>query len=509
MAVESAPGVRNFRADRFIAAGIVLASASLYLWKSSITDLSGDELWTRSLMRLPLEQTWPFILADGKHPPFYTFLQIFLANFLPDTVLGLRVVSLAAAALIPAVVFRFARSLRVTLPLALVLALWIGTHPLVVWQATNARSYPLMALLVTLYAGTLVKYLMVGDRRALALAGIVAVSTVLTHAFGVLFVGGIVVGGITWLAIQPSTRSGSSIRALLLSTLPSLALIMTWYGLVVLSPESSGGLSEGLGWVETPIPAERGYNFAALLGAPTHLRHAVSTTVLMWGCAGLALLIAVRRQPVQLWSIVMVVGAAFMPFAIQNLASGLVVDLPLWGTRHVVPTPGILAIGLALSLQPSLLPRWWQVTMGWLLFALSAAAISGSDRWHDTVFSDTAELYKTFQSPTAIRVMYPYGDVNVMNFYLDRGCVDSYQLRTVYPGVAGPGSALSRADRCVARHISDLVPSTAEQLIIISRAFVPSEVALRDSVLSTDWMLVRRLPTSSDQRVIELLTRAK
>ncbi len=489
-----------------LSCALAVGFALLSLLRAQVADLQGDETWTRLLVRLPLSDSFPFIVRDGKHPPLYPALQMILGNMLPDSAIGLRLPSIIAAALVPAFVFSYARRWGAPSIPAAILALWVGSHPILLTQAVNARSYAILALVVLVHGGALADYLATGSRRSLLLSGVCGAVAVMMHAFGVLFVGAVTAAGLAWCAIAARSVPTISWKHIVLSVLPAAALFCGWYGFVALSLRETTGMAAGLEWVDAPTIQDRGYTLGTLLGS-ADVERSTRTTLLLWAMLVVGLAVGSRRKKTLALGIGLVTLAAFGPFIAQNLASGIIVNKPLWGNRHVVPTVGLLALGFALSLRRDLLPRWWPGVLSVALVVLSCVSLSTMGQWRRTMLSDLASHLKALPGSTAVRVTYAYGDLNVLNFYLDRGCVDDFQLRVQFPDVRGPANPSTRSIHCVAKPVSAAVPDDQQRLIVVHRSFVKAEVQARDSLLARGWTTQYQFRSAAEFLVADVVAR--
>ena len=106
----------------------------------------------------------------------------------------------------------------------------------------------------------------------------------------------------------------------------------------------------------------------------------------------------------------------------------------------------------------------------------------------------------------AVRVTYAYGDLNVMNYYINKSCLDDFQLRVQFADVRGPGDATKRSEACVAKPVSTQIDADSA-LLLVFRPFVPQEVRARDSVAAIGWRSVSRHEAAGEHLVVELFNR--
>jgi len=502
---NDAEGKSGVGAEWAVPCALAVGFALLALLRSQVSDLGGDETWTRLAVRLPLADAVPFLLRDGKHPPLYTVLQMMLGVLLPDTPTSLRALSIVAAALFPACVFAFARRFGAPMIASLGVAFWAGTHPVVLAQAVNARSYALLALVVLLHAGFTLDALL----SRTAPSGYVALSAalaVLTHSFGVLFVGAVFVAASLWLAMTARETAARSIRSLARAHLVAALVFILWYAVVAIAVRGTSGVSAGLEWIDTPSPIERVYALGGLLGS-ADVPLSTTTTFALWSVVfALLAVTAWRRGTFRLAGAIVGLAVAG-PFIAQNLASGMMLQLPMWGIRHVVPTVGVTALAVVLTFRPGVAPAWWPGVVSLGLTGLAVLSLGAMPRWRNTVISDVVVAYRMLPAGTALRAGYAYGHVNTLNYYLDRRCLDDYQFRVLYPDVRGAATLEGRSPTCVARPGWAEVTPGERRMLFVYRSFRAEEIRMRDSLTAHGWRSAYHVPERTAPIVAELLIR--
>lgn len=488
-----------------VACTLAIGFALLSSLRSQVSDLGGDETWTRLMVRLPLADAVPFLLRDGKHPPLYAALQRALGAFLPDSAAGLRALSIAAASLIPTCIYVFARRFGAPVLASLGVAFWAGSHPVILAQAINARSYALFALFVILYAGFTVDALLARTAPSMRVA-LSAALVMLTHAFGVLFVGAVFVTASLWLMLTSRDTAARSVRALARVHVPAAMLCMLWYVTVAVALRGTAGVGAGLEWVEMPTRVERVHTLGGLLGS-ADVPFSTRTTLALWSLLLALLAVTAGRRGRFRLAGALVGLATLLPFIAQNLASGIIAHMPMWGIRHVAPTVGPMALGVVLTLRPGVAPAWWSRIASLGLTGLACVSLTAMPRWRNTMISDVAAIYRTLPPGTALRAGYAYGNVNTLNFYVDRRCLDDYQFRVLFPDVRGAASYEGRPPECVARPGWAPVASGERRMILVYRSFRPEEVRMRDSLVAHGWSSVYHFPARAGPLVAELLSR--
>lgn len=476
--------------DLAIAVAFLLTWLALALWRSHGTDVSGDEMWTRTMMRLPLADSWPFIVRDGKHPPLYLGLQMLLAPLLPDTAMGMRAVGMLAGAALPAAAYLLARRLGVSRVTAVVTTLWLGSNVAIRLRTVEARSYVVFALLVVVYAGTTALALRERSHRHEWMAATAAVLATLVHAFAILFFGA---AGIAMLAIAAtSTRAGAvrdALRTLLRIHRPAVVAFAAWYAFIAYATRTAdGGIATGLEWMP-PITAELRINTVAEVLGLAPVVDGTRLVLGLWLLLSVAFVVAARGAPRALRAGVVTAIAVFLPLVAQSLVSGVVADLPIFGTKHVLGTTGLLALAVAGSAQLRGLAPWWPRLATAALALAAAVALATTPLTGSRVISTAVARLGQERGPVAVRTIYEYGDLNVLNFYLDPGCLDDTQLRVQFPEVKGVPDFAHRSPRCRAQPASAPVPDSVAVLLLTWRPWVPVEVARKAVLESAPWRL--------------------
>lgn len=470
--------------DWLVAAVFATCFLALFLLRSQVSDLQGDETWTRLLVRLPLSESWSFLVRDGKHPPLFPMVTRALGLLLPDRPSALRVVSLLAASSMPPSVYLFARRWAAPRWPSAAIAIWVGMHPLVSLHAVNARPYALLTFLVMLHAALIADFLLLHKPKSLWASGAVASAAVITHAFGVLFVLSSTFIAMMWVVARRQKGEPVPVAAMARSQAPALGLCIAWFAFVQFSLRHSTGISAGLDWVEFPTTFERFFGFVTLLGSADFPR-STTLTAAVWLLV-VACVVGLRKRPSsQLVLIALTFVCIFAPFIAQNLVSGLIAKMPLWGNRHVLPTVGLLAIGSVIAIRDSKSSRL--ATAVFVAFAaLAVGSLSTVSLWRRTAMSDIAGAYDVLPRGMEIRVAYEYGDLNVLNYYLSVDCLDDYQFRVQFPDLKGPADPSVRGPQCIAKPFG-VRTGAGGPLLMVYRSFVPREVGLRDSVAASGW----------------------
>lgn len=502
--------------DRAISALLFVLTLAIGIMGSQVRDLNGDEHWTRLLSHLPLAESLPFIIQDGKHPPGYILLQMLGAVVVPDTALGLRAISLLAIALVPVVVYRLARSLSVTRLEALLLVSWLVSHPALLDQASNARSYALLALFVALYSSMLVRWTLApaSGSRLVAPMALLAVLASLVHAFGVLFILSLSFVSLVYLwRTTPSGLSwdrGGAARALVRAHVPAMALSALWFIGIAIVTRDLGGIESGLAWLTYPENSERLYTFGFLLGNPGFPK---GTTLYLcfWGLVLFTLSQGSSpRTGVAAYGR-LVLAAGIAPFLAQLLASGIVTELPLWGARHVTPSPILLMVGVVVAVSAMSRQGRARPVLVALFGVMAVIAVLGGRARPTNSLSRFAKMILTSGDSTPIRVLDQYGNLSTLNYYLDRRCLDTRQLRVQFPQVLGPPSQVNVGGHCRAEALEpDRLPS-GSRFFLVHREFVPEEVAARRRLLEAGWSIVGPpvTPGEPTEPVIEILEQPK
>jgi hypothetical protein len=467
--------------------------------------MQGDELWTRLSSRLDLREVWTFLVRDGKHPPLYTILSRLLASVTPDAPLALRTISIVSVAGIPSLLFAFGRRLDVPVIPAIALCAWVTLHPLLGQQAVNARPYAMLCVLVAVHAVSVLDYLLFAERPALLIIGLSATAAILTHAFGTVYVGCTLACAGYWMVCERRNPGRARVDRLIVAHAPAAIACLSWYGYVAITLRGTQSVAGGLNWVELPSLTERAYTLGTLLGSVNTPR-STTLTLCLW-----TIIMSASCWLLPSWSARRTAAAAttlgiFGAFLAQNLASGLILKLPLWGNRHVAPTPSLLVIALFVGLVLLRRNLVWGRAVTMAVSCLTLFSLSAVPQWRRTMLSATAERVRNMQPTPEVRVTYRYGDLNILNYYLNRACLDDFQFRVQFPDVLGPADASLRASSCVAKPV-DVAVDSGRSVLVVYRTFVVSEVAQRDSLFGIGWTLRAHVTDANEKLAVDWMTR--
>lgn len=492
--------------DVAIAASVFLAFIISALVKSAVTDLSGDEMWTRTLMRIPFTDSWPFIIRDGKHPPVFQGIAMLFAGVLPDTPLAMRSLSLLSGGLLPSLLFLLGRRFGAPIIAALSAALWAGLNAQIREHAVEARSYEFFALLILVHVGITAVALKENRRSHVLLATSVAAVAVLTHAFGFIFVFANCLALMTTVVTFRRENVRSALRSLLVIHLPAALLFAMWYGFILMKVRGTTGIAAGLEWVGQLTPADRIYSLGEVLGSSAVVG-STRMTLLLWLGILAALWIGTRRNPPARLAAFGVLASLLLPLVAQNAASGILTDLPISGSKHVMAA--IAPLGLAVALLGCLpnTPTWLTRVGTIALVLISVPTLLTTRRTRSTILSDTVRHFSIVSDSAEIRALYAYGDLSVVNFYLDRACADDAQLRVQFPDVKGPADFERRSSHCVAQPGPRAVAEGTRVLFVIWRPSRPADVASR-SAIERGWYIVRQRRSPESPIVVDELRRA-
>ncbi len=474
--------------DRAIAGLLACASATAGVAHASVTDLLNDETWTRTINRLPLPDVMPYIIQDGKHPPLYNVLERFVLTALPDTPFTLRLLSLVAIPMLTLVLYVMLRRLDVRRSLAIPAAAWVGLHHLTIEQAANARSYALFASVVTLYAYELLRFARTADGQRSTRLILAAVPVVLVHAFGILYVA--TLGTAMLLSADTKLRSRAALaRMWAMAHVPALALFLGWFAWIFVRTSHTGGVTSGLQWLELPTWSERMYAWATLAGAPA-MAGGATLTVVAWGACAVLLAWAHRQRPDRIMLGAVWLLAITAPAVGQLIASGVVLNLPLWGLKHIISTIPLLALWLAVAAESSgRAPLRMAVSA--MLVVLTLGALIQLPRWRYTFFSEFAATHQPATNGMPVFATYAFGDVNILNYYYDRRCLDDFILREQFPQVRGPWDLSARASMCIAKPLTGTT-DLGDSAWVLLRPTMPLDVRALDSVLASHPAVVTR-----------------
>lgn len=455
-------------------------------------ELLADEAWTRSIARLPLSTSWPYLVQDAKHPPLYGAIQIALQPFLGVSIAVLRVPSIIfALATIPAV-FSLGIALGASRRSALLGATWAALHPQMLEHAVNARSYSLFGLLVVVYWIVGVSYIREPARsRGLLLAGVV-ILLLLTHSFSVLFIAGGLAAAAAQIRVQTGRWWSPLARAVLAWHVPGALILGGWFVLFAVSA-APGGVTSGLEWtIQNPSGAERIYAAGRLLGNADVPRGTTLTIALIGALLATTMLRSDARSRI---TTLVLLLAAWLPFLAQTLAVGIVADLPLWGTRHLhpmIPLMGVvLAVGVAGAIRSG---GEYRSARMWSTAALGLVGLQTLMLMHATLSvrspMRTAVERMLEESPGAqLAAAWSYGDVGVLNAYFDPSCTSAYQLHEQYRQVARDQPV---ANPCRVKSVDDIsLRDAPNAVIVVVRQTVSGEVERFTALLSRGWRIDR------------------
>lgn len=420
LAASSAPssGARS-SGTRFNRVFILwLAAAVALLVFARAWGLTGSCLWFDEIFgvhaaRHTWGEMWRFVAADLVHPPlFYALLKIWIAVG-GESLLWLRLfsVALSAAALAPLVLL--ARELRLSNgALAVSLALFASNGYLIKY-AREVRMYSLLLALALaslyLFARTLNSRRR-ANGRALIMLFIVNLALVYTHYYGWL----VVAGEAAYLALADRR----ALKGFLLSVAALTVCFLPWVAACVSVAGEGAGLRQNIGWMERPTLAGVA-SFFALLHEPFRFQQSsaeaqVSRVGASLGflLVGLPVIILIARSFLRTRSerpktnagpdaddgsremnaVGFLLFFTLFPVAVAYLLS-LALPLSVWGTRHLVvaSAPYMLLAGASLA---RLRPFWLKTTVLMLVGAwfLTAGAASFTRREPNYVWCAWGEL---------------------------------------------------------------------------------------------------------------------
>ena len=486
---------------------ILLGFAGLALARSAQSDLTGDELWTRLQIRLPFAETLPFFIRDAKHPPLYPALQMLLGVVLPDSPFGLRFLSLFAGAALPAGLFAFARRFGTVRWVAVSVAVWAGSNAAFRTEVIDARTYAFFAVPVLLHAGWLAESVLAGRRNSGRLAALAAVVVVMTHAFGFLYVGGSALALLAGAWRRDPARLPGQVRHVIGIHVLAVVAFIAWYAAAFATARGPSGIAAGLEWLEPATMRDRIVSLAEILGS-SPVRFSTSGTFAAWACIFGALVLVVRRTWRGLLAVGIVATAVLLPIIAQALASGILLDLPISGTKHVLATLGPIGLAVALTAAHIGARAWWTPFTGGVLLVLSLVSLLTVPQDGRRVISLAARRYLATRDSTALQAAYTYGDLSIANFYVDRRCLDDVQLRLQFPDVHGLPDFRARAAVCEAAPAGVPVPASTRRLLLLWRQTMKAERDTRDSIAAHGWQSVEQVRSRHDPTVLEEFRRS-
>lgn len=172
---------------RFRASLLFAAALGLRLYGLGTQSLWFDEIYTWFVARLPWQEGWQFLVADGVHPPlFYWLFKLWLAPWGPHPAEWiLRFPSaLIGAASVPALYFLGRRWFGENT--GLLAALLLAVSPFNIWYSQEARMYSLVVLLAILVMGLYGLARQSGSRRIWGAFLLASACGYMVHYFALL-----------------------------------------------------------------------------------------------------------------------------------------------------------------------------------------------------------------------------------------------------------------------------------------------------------------------------------
>src|SRR5205085_6148839 len=167
-----------------------------------VQSFSDDELFTAWLVKMPLGDMLTTIPKTERTPyPFYLVDWVGGRVFGTSEV-GLRLLPALFGALTIPVVY-VAGAIGATRRMGLAAALLVAVNPFLIWYSQEARSYPLLILLVALALAFLIAYAREPRGRTLAGWATASGAAVATHYFALF----LIVPEVVWVVLQaPGAR---------------------------------------------------------------------------------------------------------------------------------------------------------------------------------------------------------------------------------------------------------------------------------------------------------------
>ena len=416
--VNEFAGARQ-RGEWLVLTLIFVVSLAVRALRSSTIDVVADEIWTRSVAFLPLANAWEFVYRDAVHPPFFYVVERLVMHLVPDNIWGLRAVTLVAGASIPPLIFWGARKCGVTPTAA-----WLATalaivSPLLLQMSTFARSYSLVAFLATLHLILSVAWWRQQPARPAWHLVILGMVIGLTHAFGVVYLGG---ASLLFLAL-PENRP--LWRRWILLFVPAMVVSLAWFGPAFVIMHGRAGLAAKLAWTGEPGLSDMIYAVGQSLGLPA-FRMAERTILALWALVGAIVLMGKPWERKEGRLALVAIAVAWFPFVVQCLVVKAPLRLPLWGARHDVITNATFyfALALALSRGAVALPRGLRlVAQGGVALAVCFLAFATPAPPEN--IGPTFQYVRGLAKQRTIVTPVPYGIGTPLNFYFDRRCVES------------------------------------------------------------------------------------
>jgi hypothetical protein len=413
---------------------ILLCGAALRLIPLPHEALEGDEVFSRSVVLLPVRAELAAIREDLVHPPLYYLLLQSTTRLWGTGAVGIRVLSLLSAAASALLLVLLGNILPNSRFAGLLAAAILAINQTLIFYSQQARSYSWYGLLALLLVAWVWRVTRPGTPPTLAhwgLGAILMTALVYTHYIGALYVTCAALAVLldrAPLKTRLSTLACACIAALCF--LPWLFAILAVYKL-------KHGLGANLDWQGHPTLYSLVQFFATAFGTP-QVRAGTALVLLIIGFLSLMALLPERRplrpSPILLTLFLM----SFLPPLVVFVLSLPPINLPLFGIRHFLPS--ILAIILLCSYGCERLAQRFRAQQA-LIFSAAAAFLIlitlvpslhafalrptrvPYDRVSTQVQTDRAQGIPTYTTEVSF-----YGIGNPVNFYCASECVEHLPL---------------------------------------------------------------------------------
>ena len=165
---------------------IVMAGTAVRVYGLGRRSVWDDEAWTYFISSQGWEHLWASVPYDI-HPPLFYIVEAVSLRWLGHSEAALRLPALVAGVLLLLVLAMIARRLWGEAA-ALLVALFAGLSPVLIYQSQEARNYSLLCLVMLLGAWSWWQYAQSLDRRQAVAAALLTLAAVCTHYLGVLLI---------------------------------------------------------------------------------------------------------------------------------------------------------------------------------------------------------------------------------------------------------------------------------------------------------------------------------
>lgn len=398
-------------------AAAIAAAAILRVWSLPLESLDGDEIFSYRVASSHALRALALIRDDLVHPPLYYFLlKACIGAVHNASPLALRFISLASGITAVALLACFGFMFREMRMVGLVAASLLAANNVHIFYSQEARSYALYTLLVACLLTWSWQIERFEPRIEFwVCGGLLMAMLAYTHYVGAVYAGCIVLA----VSIGPVSKR-AKLRVWLTAGAAAFAFL-PWILLELGPAFHHHGVRDNLSWESAPGLYDLKAIWADYLGIPPV--HTATTVVLFIGLifAGFSVW-SLRSEPTRLRRRVLttLICTAFIPPVVLFVAGMKPLCMPIFGTRHLLPS----IIGYLLLVADGLiqLSKYFRARANVLATGVTALVIlelipTAMAMKHAPRRMSYQAIVAATQGREPLYTTFPYGIASTMNYY--------------------------------------------------------------------------------------------